>query len=421
MRRFCSFSLPPARPRGILRHQHGKGRAGLRANTTRSLILRTIYQSDGMALTDLSRAIGLSTVSVKHHVDRLLEEGKVRKSHRVRQARGRPREILRIDPRGGYLVGVDMDPSGVTAVVTNMGRCVVAQVQRRLPVDGSGRAITGVLARAARDAIGKARIPKSRLMGIGFAVTGFYDRDAGVGVMSSALPRWRNVPVRSLLQGRFDCPVAVDDSVTAATMAERWFGKGMGVDDFVALRVRTGMSLGIVAGGELYRGAGSSGTVNDLYALPAAAALKAGQSRSLFQLGSGYAMLKRLRRQVGPRRSPRLWKLIGGDAERLTLARFLEATRQDDPLCVAVLTDAARAWGHALAHIYSLLHPQKAILCGAFDEFADLLRPPLLRAMDQDIFPALRGRTTVEFSELGSASGALGAAALALGDAVRKQ
>lgn len=389
------------------------------AGTTRNLILRAIYQSDGMALTDLSRAVGLTTVSVKHHVDRLLGEGLIRRSHREKQPRGRPREILRIDPQSGYLVGVDMDPSGVAAVVTNMGRTVVTQIQRRFPPDGSGRAITGVLARAARDAIAKARVPKSRLMGIGFAVTGFYDRDAGVGVMSMALPRWRNVPVRSMLQERFDCPVVVDDSVTAATMAERWFGRGMGVDDFIALRIRTGVSLGIVAGGELYRGAGSSGTVNELYAVSLHTALKRGQARGLFQLGSGHAMLSRLRRRAGPRRSPQLWQVVGGNRDRLDLASFLEATRREDPLSLEVLTDAARSWGHALAPAYALLHPEKAIVCGAFSEFADLLRTPLQDAMDKTIYPALRGKTTVEFSDLGGTSGALGAAALALGNAVR--
>jgi predicted NBD/HSP70 family sugar kinase len=222
-----------------------------------------------------------------------------------------------------------------------------------------------------------------------------------------------------MLRERFDCPVTVDDSVTAATMAERWFGLGIGVDNFIALRVRTGMSLGIFAGGELYRGAGSSGTVNELYALSSHAAVKRGEARGLFRLGSGHAMLSRLRRRAGPKRSPQLWRLVGGNLDRLTLACFLEATRREDPLCVGVLTDASRTWGHALAHVYALLHPEKAIVCGAFSEFADLLRPPLQEAMDETIFPALRGKNTVEFSDLGSTSGALGAAALALGNAVR--
>ena len=83
------------------------------------------------------------------------------------------------------------------------------------------------------------------------------------------------------------------------------------------------------------------------------------------------------------------------------------------------MTDAARAWGHALAHAYALLHPEKAIISGAFGEFADVLRKPLQNAMEKSIYPALRDKTTVEFSELGSDGGALGAAALALGNAVR--
>jgi predicted NBD/HSP70 family sugar kinase len=307
-----------------------------------------------------------------------------------------------------------MDPTRAIAIVTDMARNVIATSERPIDSVSPASAIVDALIDAARSAIASSAVPDSKIIGLGFAVTGFLNREAGVAVMSSTLPNWRNVPVRFLLQQAFaEHPVLTDDSVTCATLAEKWFGRGVGVRDFISLRVRTGLSIGIVVNGELYRGIGNAGTVNHIYVQPGNAALEHDQPRMLFEMASGHAIIHRLRQSASVNDSPVLWRLIAGDPQRVSLESVVAAAATDDPLCICVLRESARCWARAIARVYELLHPSKAIFCGAFAGLS-ALRQPLADALQEEIYPALRDQVVLEFSELGPEAAALGAAALVL-------
>ncbi len=50
--------------------------------------------------------------------------------------------------------------------------------------------------------------------------------------------------------------VLIDNDVNTFTLAERWFGSGQGVRDFLTITIGRGVGLGIVTNGQFYRGAG---------------------------------------------------------------------------------------------------------------------------------------------------------------------
>jgi N-acetylglucosamine repressor len=386
---------------------------------SRERILQCIHQSNGLAAVEISRLMQLNPASVKHHVEHLIKYGKIRRAEHVRRGPGRPMSILKPNPDSGYTVGVDMDLSQVTAVVTDMARNVLASVDAPIRQDADGREIVELLVDAANRVVDAADVRKSKVLGVGFAVSGFYDREAGVVVMSKSLPGWKDVPVRYLLEKSLKYPVHVDNSVQASLMAEKWFGHGLGVKNFLVLHVRTGVGVGVVINGEPYLGLGNAGTVNDFYALPLRAECKRDRPCTLLELASGHAILRRVRDKASAKRSPVLWEFLAKDWDKLSLDAISEAARNQDPLCLSVLTDAARCWGRVLSRLIELLHPEKVILTGTFSDLAEALQSPLMEGMDEGIYPALRGKVTVEFCELGKVAGALGAAAMVVRHAIR--
>jgi N-acetylglucosamine repressor len=219
-----------------------------------------------------------------------------------------------------------------------------------------------------------------------------------------------------LLEKAFNYPILIDTSPIATTMAEKWFGGGLGVNNFITLRVRTGIGLGIVINGELYqgRGSGNVGTINNIYALDMDAECKSDTPRRLFDVASGQAILSLISKDCSEAKSPELFKIIDGDLSRITLDTIVAAANDKDPLCVSVLQDASRCWGRALARIIELLLPEKVIFTGAFAGLSEILCEPLRESLDETILKALRGKFDVEFSELGRLAGSLGAAAIVL-------
>lgn len=386
---------------------------------SRSSVLRLIHESGGMAASEISRQTGLGTVAIKRHTDYLLKAGKIHKADTVSNGVGRPAAIFAPNPHSGYMVGVDMEGTHITAIVMDKAAAVISSAEYRLDRNWSGGRIISALADACNDIIDAAGVPTDKIEGVGFSLTGFIDRKAGVVLMSSTLPEWKNVPAKYLLAKALDYPLLIDDSVTANTLAEKWFGKGIGVDNFVSLRIRTSISLGMILNGDLYRGHGNAGTIHDLYVLPKHAGCEPGEPRTLFALASGSAILARIRENADRARSPKLWDIVAGEVSRICLDAIAQAATDRDPLCVSVLQEAATYWGRALARVFDLNHPQKAIVTGAFSGLSDILAEPLTEALGESVYPALKERVVVEFSELGKLAGAMGAAALVLRKSVR--
>ena len=382
--------------------------------SSRSIILRTIHETGGAAAAEISRITGMGPVAVKHHVDQLLNDGKIVKSKPVKNGQGRPPIILKPNTKNGYLVGIDMDPAAITAIVVDKSGAVVTTNEYQIESDWSSEKFTEALIHAGKSIIEKANVPKSKIEGIGFALTGFYDRKGGILVMHSALSKWHNVPIKYMLEENFDIPVFVEDSIKANTLAEQWYGDGVGVTDFVTMRIRTMVSLGIVVNGHLYLGNGNAGTVNELFVLPKHAPCVQGQPRTLQELGSGRAVLKQIQQKANSHSSPVLWDILSGDITNLTLGLVVQAAEQDDPLCTSVLCETSRFWGRAIARISELIQPQKVIISGVFAELQNILARPLDETLQEEIFPALKGQILVEFSKLGRLASAKGAAAMVL-------
>src|SRR5439155_9358278 len=78
--------------------------------------------------------------------------------------------------------------------------------------------------------------------------------DASSGTLESPLLGWRGVALPMLLQERLGLPVFVDNDVNTLAVAERLYGRGREVEHFITITLGRGVGLGIIAGGDIYRG-----------------------------------------------------------------------------------------------------------------------------------------------------------------------
>jgi predicted ArsR family transcriptional regulator len=68
---------------------------------TRRRILRSLWDSGALGVDDLAGRLGLSTMTVRHHIGVLLREGRIVALTEANRGRpGRPRQIFRLTPQG---------------------------------------------------------------------------------------------------------------------------------------------------------------------------------------------------------------------------------------------------------------------------------------------------------------------------------
>ncbi|TDC65771.1 ROK family protein, partial [Streptomyces hainanensis] len=105
-------------------------------------------------------------------------------------------------------------------------------------------------------------------LGVGIAVPGPLDADAGVVLDPPLFGGWHDIPLRAALAERLNLPVTVEKDATAAAIGERWIGAAERSGDFVYLYLGTGAGCGAFLNGDVYRGrTGNAGEFGQLCAL----------------------------------------------------------------------------------------------------------------------------------------------------------
>ena len=91
-------------------------------------------------------------------------------------------------------------------------------------------------------------------MGAGIGVPGPVDFNRGVSVSPPIMPGWDGYPVRDAVSRELGCPVVLDNDVNVLAVGEQHAGVAKGAQDFLFVKIGTGIGCGIVIEGELYRG-----------------------------------------------------------------------------------------------------------------------------------------------------------------------
>jgi glucokinase len=90
--------------------------------------------------------------------------------------------------------------------------------------------------------------------GIGIGVPSVVDIKSGVVFDVQNIPSWKTVPLKSLMEQRYNVPVYINNDANCFATGEKYSGKAKGFDNFVGLIVGTGLGAGVILNGRLYSG-----------------------------------------------------------------------------------------------------------------------------------------------------------------------
>jgi hypothetical protein len=246
------------------------GNQGLVKQLNKWLVVNTIRQSHRISRADVARETGLNSATVSNLTTELLNDGLVQEWGSATSRLGRRPIMLGVNPSGLFAVGVDLQSRRIRLVVTNLVADIIVQSEAPVPDGAEPVAVAAVIAERTKELLSQTNIPPAKLAGLGIAVTGLVDQQAGV-VLQSANLGWHQVPLKALLQKRLDLPVFVERDALAGAMSELWYGAGRSDRDLVFFLIDTGIGAGIVVDRQIRRGAhNGAGEVGHMASKPAA-------------------------------------------------------------------------------------------------------------------------------------------------------
>lgn len=373
----------------------------LRAINERALLeyLRTHKPT---SRAQLARATRLSKPTVSQALASLEDAGLVRAVGQSMSSKGGRIAILyEPNPDAGYVIGVDVGRGWVRAAVANLAGNIIARNDRANDAQ-SASALVALISHLARDVVAQASLSWSQVVHAVIGTPGVFDEQSERVLFSSNLPEWGRHGLVTELQSAFGLSLSVENDANLAALGERSFGWGSSAGTFAYITIGTGVGMGIVINGSLYRGA--RGAAGEIGFLPFGVneitdeAEKISESYlGMFEEATAADAIVRQARELGLRAS-------------LSARQIFDAAQQGDSKALAIVEQEGYRLAQAIAVITAVLDPELIVLGGGIGQRGELLLPPLERRLQQ--LTPLRPRIVA--SKLGDDSVLLGSIATAL-------
>ncbi|MFJ6388364.1 ROK family protein [Streptomyces sp. NPDC091972] len=336
-----------------------------------SQVFTTVLSQGPLPRLEVARRVGLSPAAVTKAVRPLIEAGYLVEGvdEEARPALGRPANLVRVDGGRALFIGVKVTGDEVIGVLTDL--CCRIRAARHLPLpDRDPKAVLAGIAEVVQQLLAEADEVTAAVLGLGIAVSGDVDRGEGT-VRYSPFLEWRDVPLAELASMTTGLPVTVDNDVRALTVAEQWFGAGVGLSDFAVVTVGAGIGCGLVVHGRVVAGAhGVAGEIGHVTVDPSGPLCHCGNRGCVEAIAGEAAILRQVREATGAR--------LPDAAAALALARKGVPEARD------VYARAGEAIGRGIATVANLLGPERVIISGeglaAYDLFAEQIRDAFVAA-----------------------------------------
>jgi predicted NBD/HSP70 family sugar kinase len=230
-------------------------------------------------------------------------------------------------------------------------------------------------------------------------VPGPVDYAHGVAVNPPIMAGWHMHPIKDRFASRYGAPVLVDNDVNIMALGEYWVMEPK-VDDFVFVKVGTGIGSGLILGGVLHRGAsGAAGDIGHVRASSDDVVCRCGNNGCLEALAGGAAIAARLSHSG-----------VEASGSR-DVVRLVE---RGNELATRSVRDAGRLIGQVLASMVNLLNPSMIMIGGDLAKAEQQLLAGIREVVYQRSTTLSTTDLSIIVSSLGDRSGVIGAAAMAI-------
>ena len=390
-------------------------------------ILDIIRRTREISRAEISRITHLNIVTISNYLDDYVNKGIVLEKGLDVSSGGRRPELLELNPKYGYALGIDLGAQHITeescmiAVIMDTAGKVVAKAKAKKDEMSQERFIIKITD-IAGEVLKRSGLGKDRIKGIGIGIWGVLDRYKGTtryAVEKGGI--FNYTMLQSALENEFGVPTLVEHDATAGALGEKWIGLGLNTEAENIIYMCSDSGCGLILNGELYYGSGRSagelninppieGAVDDNCwagydhgcALRSRGIDLGVTSRAVYNFSKNKEM------------DSKILSGAGGDISKVTFNIIVEAARSQDRFALKLLTDAGDYLGAKIAFLINIFNPD-AVVIGrgiekAGDAFMDAVRSGLKKWAYEESLKVARVLPT----SLGEDSIACGASALVM-------
>jgi predicted NBD/HSP70 family sugar kinase len=378
-------------------------------------ILELIRKKGPISRADISRMLGLNIVSVSNYLDFYINKKMILEVGYDVSSGGRRPELLELNAKSAYIVGVDIGPDSMKAVVTDLRINVISSAYAPRP-NVSVEELPGYVIKVIEEAIDKGRPDKGILKNIGIGTSGIIDYVTGT-IHDTDPVRGRSktslLKFCKAIEQKFYMPVYIGNDASCAAFGEKTLNHTADVENM--LYIYSDIGLGIVIQDEVY--CGSSGCAGEIQLV--FSGLQKDEKNIMKEYthmrpwGVDLGVVMEAMRSIDKGVSTEILNMVDGDVTKLTKEVIIAAAKKRDKLAVELVSNAARNLGVRVAYFVNIFNPDIVVIGGGVEKSGEVFMDAIKETVKKFAFEEPASIVKIVPTLLEDNSVVLGAAALA--------
>ncbi|RME77248.1 MAG: ROK family transcriptional regulator [Chloroflexi bacterium] len=396
---------------------------GIPENHQRTLVLEqaeaevvaAIREAGTLSRTDLARQLGYSRSNITSTVQGLLERHIITEVGPGESQGGRRPVMLSLNGKLGYVVGIDLGATSLDMALADFNGHLLERSSEPADVRDAPEKVLGRMTEIALEFLQRRRIQPEQVLGIGVGVPGPVQFSSGLLIAPPLMPRWEAFPIKDFFRDTFPAArVVVDNDVNVMAIGELYAGAGKGIDNFLFIKIGTGIGCGIICKGQIYRGSdGCAGDVGHICIDYNGPVCHCGNVGCLEAMAAGPPIAARAEEAARRGQSEFLAQRLAAKGA-LTAKDVSEAAATGDQVANQIIKESGRMIGGMLAGLVNFYNPRLILIGGGVSKTGY----KLLSAIRQAVLRRSTALSTrdlhIDLSSLGDDAGVVGAIHLAL-------
>jgi len=374
-------------------------------------ILRSIYFNGPLSNSELAKQIKLSTPKINSLLVELIDDGLVQELGRGDSSGGRRPNIYGLVKDGFYVVGITININRTIISIFNSNNEEVSG-PNYFPIKmQSDIRIFDQVYEKLGEVLRDSNISQNKVLVAGIGIPGLINLKEGIN--KTYFPDVPNL--NEELKKIFGIPVFFDHNTKVRTFAEQQFSLAKNRKNVLMLQVDWGLGLGIIINKKLYVGkSGFSGEFGHLPIVDNGVLCSCGKQGCLETVVSATAIVRMAKEGIGNGNSSLIKELVNGDLENIEISTVIQAANSGDQFAISIFSDVGHWLGRGIAYLLQIFNPELIIIGGHVAEANQFILAPIQQAIHTYSNRDINNDTEIKFSELGSKTGTMGAAAYAL-------
>jgi predicted NBD/HSP70 family sugar kinase len=373
----------------------------LNSQRNKAIILNLVRMYPGLSRARLAKLLNLSRTAITDLVGDLLEQKLVVEAGSSQSDRGRKPVQLTIAPRRHFFLVIHIGGEHIRIAAVDLNCDILAVSIEKSRIDQPLERNLAALAQASEATLKNAGLDWDRIHAIGCGISAHVDSRLGQVQYSENIPGWDNVPLAELFRERYGKPCYATTARHLLILAERYYGKGRGVQNFLYLNIEVGIAMGIFAGGSLYGGAkGGAGEIGHIPVVSGGPLCNCGKTGCLERMASATNIAQAVQEALRAGTRSLLQKDFRRDPARITPEAVARAAGMGDLLASNILREAGAHIGKILVGCVQLLNPELIVMGGPIFKGGPALLEFIKESMKNQCLPFIASGLRIETSDL---------------------